>query len=62
MPFEDKEGCPNIVEKRWKCQKTRHFWEVWLQIGCKTVLSICYQSYMNMFILSAVEKSAAFFV
>ena len=48
--------------KRSECPKTLDFWEAWLQIGCKNVLSICYQNDLNMFILSAVEKSAAFFV
>ena len=51
-----------IGEKRLKCPKTLSFWEAWLQIGCKNALSICYQNDLNMFVLSAVEKSAAFFV
>ena len=36
------------------------FWEAWLQIGCKNVLSICYQNDLNMYIGNAAEESAAF--
>ena len=37
------------------------FLRAWLQIGCKNVLSICYQNDLNMCIGNAAEESAAFF-
>lgn len=33
-----------------ECPKTLSFWESWLQIGCKNVLSICYQNELNMYL------------
>ena len=51
-----------IGEKLWKCPKTLSFWEAWLQIGCKNVLSICYQNDLNMCNVNAAEESAAFVV
>ena len=37
-------GRVRIGEKRLECPKTLSFWESWLQIGWKNVLSICYQN------------------
>ena len=34
----------------------------WLQIGCKNVLSICYQNDLNMYFRNAAEESAAFVI
>lgn len=33
-----------------------------MQIGCKKVLSICYQNDLNMYEVNAAEESAAFVV
>lgn len=49
-----------VREKRSESPKTLGFWDAWLQIGCKNVLSICYQNDLNMCIGNAAEKSAAF--
>ena len=54
-PEEDKRGCTG-TEKRWKCPKTLDFWEAWLQIGCKKVLSICYQNDLNICNVNAAER------
>ena len=51
-----------VGEKRWKCPKTLSFWEAWLQIGCKKVLSICYQNDLNICNVNAADFSAAFFI
>ena len=51
-----------IGEKHWKCLKTLDFWEAWLQIGCKKVLSICYQNDLNICNVNAADFSAAFFI
>ena len=53
--------CP-ITAKRSECLKTLDFREAWLQIGCKNVLSICYQNELNMYSVNAAEESAAFVV
>ena len=49
-----------VGEKRWKCPKILDLREAWLQIGCKNVLSICYQDDLNMYFRNAAEESAAF--
>lgn len=51
-----------VGEKRSECPKTLDFLEAWLQIGCKNVLSICYQNDLNMYFRNAAEESAAFVV
>ena len=50
------------AESEGLCPKTLDFWEAWLQIGCKKVLSICYQNDLNICNVNAAENSAAFFI